>query len=439
MKNRLFVFSILFLCISLQVFVCSETCTAQLPPISNPGLPMYSNPSVEDLSVKRPYVSIDLYYSISLPEPTYSNNWIFKEGRVGINVNNAQIVGGKQNFKDFTQTNNSNLISKLQGKITDEKYYDGDNTYSSITFFAFDNGKFAIRKFAVSANRLYIMFAEFEKSDNGEFFENTFKTFKIVSELEVKSEIQRKLIEATPQDLPQKPILKDQQPDAKDENLRGKVSKIVDESETITDDVGKKNKRISQTREFDKDGCLTKVVQIDYRGNPDSVEVYGFIDGKRVSKAGYVKYSYNPPAPKATPSKIQPEPKRDLRYTTSYEKKYRNGKLIEKTFYGNNGTMWLRQVSNYTDNQLEFLVYSSDGKLNQKYVSTIDKKGLVVEETRIDVLSQKPSADTKYKYEYVLDKSGNWTTKILSKQVTEDGKTFFKPLYIYYRTITYYE
>jgi hypothetical protein len=358
---------------------------------------------------------------------------------VGINVNNAQIVGGKQNFKEFTQTNNSNLISKLQGKITDEKYYDAENDYSSITFFALDNGKFAIRKFAVSTNRLYIMFAEFEISDKGEFFENAFKTFKIVNELEVKAEIQRKFIEATPEDFPQKPILKDQQPDAKDENLWGKVSKIINESETITDDVSKKNRRVSQTREFNKDGYLTKVVGVDYRGNPDSVEVYGFIDGKRVSKAGYVKYPYNPPAPKPTPSRIQPEPKRDLRYTTSYEKKYQNGKLIEKTFYGNNGTMWLRQVSNFKDNQLEFLVYSSDGKLNQKYVSTIDNKELIVEETSFDVLTQKPYNDRKYKYIYELDKKGNWIKKTTSNEVTEDGRTFFKPLYIYYRTITYYE
>ena len=128
-----------------------------------------------------------------------------------------------------------------------------------------------------------------------------------------------------------------------------------------------------------------------------------------------------------------------MRYTTSYEKKYQDGKVVEKIFYGNNGIAGSRQVSNYKDNQLEFLVYSSDGKLNQKYVSTLDKKGLIVEETSFDVQTNNPYADRKYSYAYEFDKNGNWIKKITSKEVTENGKTFFKPLYIYYRTISYYE
>jgi len=165
----------------------------------------------------------------------------------------------------------------------------------------------------------------------------------------------------------------------------------------------------------------------------------GYIDGKRVSKTGYIQYSYNPPPPAAIPSKIQPEIKRDIRYTTSYEKKYRNGKLIEEIIYGNNGIVWLRHVLNYKDNQLEFLVYSSDGKLNQKYVSTLDKKDLIIEETIFDVLPNKPYGDKKYSYVYEFDKQGNWIKKITSKEITENGKTFFKPLYLNYRTISYYE
>ena len=99
----------------------------------------------------------------------------------------------------------------------------------------------------------------------------------------------------------------------------------------------------------------------------------------------------------------------------------------------------MRQVSNYKDNQLEFLIYSSDGRLNQKYISTLDKNGLIVEEISFDVLTQKPNSDRKYTYSYEFDKKGNWIKKTTSKEVTEEGKTFFKPLYIYYRTLSYYE
>lgn len=435
MKSKFPLFIVLLLSIFAQLFVSSETCFAQLPPASK----TFVRPSVKDLPVEKSYVSIDLNYSISLSEPTYSNNWIFQEGKIAITAANADITGGKQNLKEFTRINNNTLLSKIKGKVTDENYYETDNIYSSVTFFAFDDGQFGIRKFALSDDRLFVMFVQFTNSADSEIFENAFKTFKIVGEAEIKAEIQRKFEEATPQDLPQETVLKNQQSDAQEENLKGKVKKIVEESENITDDVAKMNRKLSQTREYNEAGNLTKVIRIDYRGNPDSIDVYGFIDGKRVSKSGYVKYPYNPPPPAALPSKIQPEPKRDLRYSTSYEKKYQDGKLIETILYGNNGNVWLRQVSNYKDNQREFLIYSSDGKLNQKYVSTIDKNGLIVEETSYDVLTQKPNGDRKYKYAYEFDKNGNWIKKITSKEVTEDGKTFFKPLYINYRTIGYYE
>lgn len=438
MKNKLSLLSFLLLTLLAQLFIFSETRFAQLPPPSIQTPKPFARPSIKT-PTQKPYVSIDLNYSILLPEPTYSSNWIFQEGKIGITGSNADIAGGKQNFKQFTQTNNDNLLSKIQGRVTDEKYYETDNIYSSVTLFAFDDGNFGVRKFSVSDNRLYVIFAQFTSSADAEFFDNAFKTFKSVGEEEVKAEIQRKFEEATPPELPQEPVLKNQQSDLKEENLKGKVSKIIEESENISPEPDKRNRKLAQTREYNNRGNLTKVVRIDYRGNPDSIEIYGYIDGKRVLKTGYVKYAYNPPPPAALPSKNQPEPKRDLRYSTSYEKKYQDGKLIEKILYSNNGNIWLRQVFNYKDNQLEFLSYTSDGKPNQKYVSTLDKNGLVLEETSFDVITQKPNAERKYKYAYEFDKKGNWVKRIISKEVTENEQTFFKPLYTNYRTITYYE
>lgn len=439
MKNKLSVFSILLLSVFAQLFVSHKNCFAQPPPpapsqISKP----FARPSVKNLPVEKPYVSIDLNYSIFLPEPTYSNNWIFQEGKIGINVANANVVGGKQNFKEFNQINNNTLLSKIQGKVTDEKYTETDNLYSSITFFAFDDGKFGVRKFSLSDERLYIMFAQFENSADGKIFEEAFKTFKIVGESEIKAEIQRKFEDATPQNLPQEPASKNLQSDLKEENLKGKVKKIVEESETITDDPNKKNRKISKTLEYNKAGNLTKTVRIDYRGNPDSITVYGFIEGKRVSKVGYIKYPYNPPPPMAVPS-AQVEPPSDSRYSMSYEKKYKAGKLIEEILYRSNGKVITRTTYEYKDNQIEQLVYTADGKLNQKYVYLTDKNGQVLERSDFDILSNKPYGDKKYSYVYEHDKQGNWIKKTTSKEVTEDGKTFYKPLYVYYRTITYYE
>ena len=268
MQNKLSLFSIILFSVFAQLFVCAETQFAQSPSTPNQTPKPFVRPSIRDLLAGKPYVSVDLNYSISLPEPTYSNNWIFQEGKIGINVANADIAGGKQNLKGFTQINNNTLLSKIQGKITDEKYYDAENVYSSITSFTFDDGNFGVRKFSLSDDRLYVMFAQFTNSADAEFFENAFKTFKPVGEAEVKVEVQRRLEEATPQELPQEPILKNQQSDAKEENLKGKVKKIVEESENISTEPEKRNRKISQTREYNNKGNLTKDVRIDYEEIP---------------------------------------------------------------------------------------------------------------------------------------------------------------------------
>ena len=261
------------------------------------------------------------------------------------NCCDASIAGEKQDFKKFNRINNETLLSKVKGIVADEKHSENDFSYSSVTSFAFDDGKFGIRKYVVSDNRLYVMFAQFDNSADAEFFANAFETFKIVSDAEVKAEIQRKFEEATPKDLPQEPVLKNLQTDAEEENLKGNVKKIVDESETITDDSNKKNRRISEISEYNRAGNLTKMVRIDYRGNPASITVYGFIDGKRVSKSGYVKYPYNPPPPMAAPS-AQADPPSDSRYSMSYEKKYKDGNLVEKFYTEATAKLLRAQLTN---------------------------------------------------------------------------------------------
>jgi hypothetical protein len=88
---------------------------------------------------------------------------------------------------------------------------------------------------------------------------------------------------------------------------------------------------------------------------------------------------------------------------------------------------------------VEKLVYSENGKLNQKYLSTLDDKGNEIERTNFDVLGLERDGDTKYSIKYdSFDEQGNWTKKTTSKLVTENGKRVYKLWNIYYRTITYY-
>lgn len=427
-------------CLSILAQLCFffSISLAQSPPAPNQNAKQIERPSIKDLLIKRPYVSVDLNYSISLPDPTYSNNWIFQEGKIGISTANPNITGGKQTFEEFNQINNDSLLSKVKGHITDKKLTDTDNLRSSVTFFSFDNGSLGIRKYVLSDDRLYVMFALIENSVDGKFFEDAFGTFKLVGESEIKAEIQRRFEEAAPNELPQEPKLKNWQSDAQEENLKGKVKKIIEEDETIANDPNQTNRKLSETREYNKDGNLTKAVRIDYRGNPDSITVYGFIDGKRVSKSGYIKYSYNPPPSMGIPS-AKSEAPTDTRYSMSYEKKFKDGKLIEKLLYSNNGRVIVRIIYEYERDQKVESIYSDDGKLNQKYVYRTDKGGQIWERSDFDVSPNKPFGDKNYKFTYEFDKQGNWVKKITSEEVTEKGNTFFKPLYINYRTITYYD
>jgi hypothetical protein len=62
--------------------------------------------------------------------------------------------------------------------------------------------------------------------------------------------------------------------------------------------------------------------------------------------------------------------------------------------------------------QVEKLVYSEDGKLNQKHLAVLDDKGNEIERTRFNVSGIQTDGDIKYSIEYdSFDEKGNWTKK----------------------------
>ncbi len=440
MKRKLFIIHILSLICLIQLAGYSKICFAQSPPPSTQTGKPIERPSIKNGVNSRAYIEIDLRFSISLIEPTYSRDWLFKEGVVRISYAKPEITGGKQNLREFTKLNNDALLSKVQGKATNEKYYETGDAYSSVTNFKFDDGKSGLRKFFLTDEVLFILFAQYDNSTDTEYFAKAFETFKIVGEQEIRAELQRKFEEATPQALPQNPKLKDNHSDAKYENLKGKVMKIIEESENVSSDPTKVSRKPSQSLEYDKDGNLLKTVNYDYRGNPGSINVYGFIDGKRVSKYGFVKYPYNPPPPAPPPplTNTPPEPKRDLRYSTAYEYKYVDGKLVETFTYANNEKLLYRKVLSYKENQIEALQLSSNGKAYRKAISKVDQNGFVIKESSFDIIDDNPKEDRSFTYSYEFDTKGNWIKKVRSKEVIENGMTILTPVYVYYRTISYY-
>ena len=186
-------------------------------------------------------------------------------------------------------------------------------------------------------------------------------------------------------------------------------------------------------------------VERDYYsdGNLYLIMMYGYIDGKRVGKSKYYDSESDNPPP---PPKPAPQPARsdellkpaDTRYEHSLEYKYVNGKLSEKRLFSNRGELGMRYVYNHTPNQVEELVYTKEGNLNQKFLVTFDKDGNAIEKIFFGLTNYDFYGDHKQRYTNEFDNQANWIKQTATAEVTKNGVSKPKPSYEKYRTITYY-
>ena len=261
------------------------------------------------------------------------------------------------------------------------------------------------------------------------------------AQTKLSAEILKRIEDNTPKALPQTPVAPKLKSDAKDAGLKGKVKSVVEEREQLVGYGTDQGRRLSSITDFNEKGNFLKGVFFDVKGRPSSVMVYGYIDGMRVSKSKYITYDDDGPtiqiAKPNSKEEVKTEP--DIRYSYRYEYKYIDGKLSEMQLFYNNGKKGIRSVYSYNENQMERLVYTEDGKLNQKYLTIFDKKGYEIEWTYFDIQQPKVYGDSKYSIKYdSFDKKGNWTKRTFLRLVVENEKEIYKPEFIKYRTITYY-
>lgn len=252
-----------------------------------------------------------------------------------------------------------------------------------------------------------------------------------VSVSKENAEILKKNEALRPPLLPQEPIVAKEKSDADDEGLKGKVKQVVDE-------LGEA-RRLSYVMYFSEKGNF---IEKDYysEGNVYLINVYGYLDGKRVVKSKYIE-SENDNMPRlALPKSKADEPlkKADTRYDYSLEYKYVNGKLAQTRLISNRDEPGMRYVYNHAKNQVERLVYTKEGDLNQKYLVTLDKDGDEIEEIYFGLTNVDIYGDRKYRYTYEFDDRGNWIKKTATGEVTKNGITSALTGYVKYRTITYY-
>ena len=246
----------------------------------------------------------------------------------------------------------------------------------------------------------------------------------------------RRIAEATPKELPQSPIVKKLTTDSFDDGLKGKV-KSVSVSRQSTGTGGEI--QMESEEFYDKNGNSLKYIYYDYRGNPGTIDVYGYIDGKRVSQSGSIKYDYNPPPPMARKPAIgdPPAPVADTRYGISYENKYDDkGRLQERYVYGNAGQLYSRTNYVYEINKVTRTSYNSANTVTSIATELLDAQSNV---TEVFYPGSNGYGDSSHKYSYEkFDKKGNWTKRIVTGKAGAYGGGQRDFQSTVYRTFTYH-
>jgi hypothetical protein len=177
--------------------------------------------------------------------------------------------------------------------------------------------------------------------------------------------------------------------------LHGRVKTVIRESEDLSGTWSVQGRKPSGTDYYSGRGNLTKVEFCDYKGNLSEITVYGYLDGARVSRRKSIEREYNPPPMIIASPPGATRPKFDPRYSNKFTFQYDDRKrLIEKAWYLNNGELTIRYVYKYSGNRREEFVYTSDGSLNQHYLSILDPKGNEIEETSFKTRDGSVEANT---------------------------------------------
>lgn len=455
------------LILPLAAFVFASSALSQPPPPvaagSGSGQVKKSTgwPSLSSLPATEQFASLEGRFRIALPKsiqgfaalsPKQTGSsatgeqytWKFDEGEVTLvflDFPDSTMTGSASDLARITDNSKRQITQRAPSA---KLLLENQSTVNGVpaSYFIYDLGEngFKTVQLFIDKKRVYRIDATFKDRATEKHLVSTFATFSLITQEEIDAELRRRYEAMKPPPLPQTPAVTRLTTDAQDEGLKGKVKKVIEESEDRSGTWGVQGRKISSIEYYDQSGALTQRDLYDSEGKPFQVTVYGYLDGKRVSRSkidsdNESTFSELGPPRAATQG---PPRKSDPRYKYSYEYNYEDGKLVERQIVHNNGRKGMRYVYKHSPNQVEKLVYSDDGKLNQRYVSILDANGNEVERTDFGVVNHDIYGDRKYKLSYEFDAAGNWIKKVTLKEVNENGVTSWQQDYISYRTITYY-
>lgn len=250
--------------------------------------------------------------------------------------------------------------------------------------------------------------------------------------------ILKRIQDATPKPLPQSPRTPKVTSDAADEGLRGKVQKIVEEREDLSGTWSQQGRNFRSITDFDERGDYLKRVSFGSNGSPYEVNVYGFLEGSRVSLHKAIYDGSGISVGTVTSGVETKHLAFDPRYSYKYEYKFDKDRIAEMRMILSNGEKGMRYVYKHTANRMEELVYGYNGKLNQKYITVFDTNGNEIEWHSIAVINL-PRPDRKHLIRIdATDSHKNWTMRTFLKLTSDNGKTKYEAAWVEYRTITYY-
>ena len=454
------VFSVLSL--SFAVVCLVDAAAAQGPPPdaqANPNgvVKIIPEPSLATLPNGERFVSTEGAFSIAMPLSIsgYSEHtpattggtatggsfsWRLREGVFVVSYFHylTPEVTTEKDFTDSFAGFKDSFITRLKATIVTERDLNLGKMRGHEFKFRLPSGQIQIARMFVLGKEAYNMMAIINSNapDAEPLVEKAFDSFALIDRADINSDIQKRLEQATPAALPQTPVAARETSDAVDRNLRGPVKTVREETSDVTGTTTE-DRRLRSVTDYNESGNFVKEIDYDSDERPWMVNVYGYIDGSRVLRSGYISYENDPPPVAASPRSAAPKP-RDTRYDLKYLYTYKNGKLVEIQLIRNDGTPSTKTIYKYNGSEVETTVFSEDGKLNQKYVYKLDEKGNHVEEFDADVLNFYGDRKTSISYDE-FDDHGNWTKATKTLVTIKDGKEIRKSTWITYRTITYYK
>lgn len=443
-----------------------STAFSQMPPPAaaapkNSGNKKVSEwPSIQTLSVADKFESLEGRFKIALPQniqgftaltPKDTGStvtgmqftWKFSDAEIeGIFFDNpdSNLTGSATDLTSVT-ANSKQIVSRRYPNaklVLDRQFEIGRLPYSHFLFDKGD-GSYVSTHFFLDKKRVYSFLVTYSNVSVNAKLEQIFSTFQLITPESVEAALRAKYEALKPAPLPQTPVVPKLKSDVQDGRLRGKVRKVVVESEDQSGTWSAQGRNLGSVEYYDENGAMTQSDSYDSHGNPFEIRVYGYINGKRVSNSNTASYEYDPPPMAAPPtSKLGPQRATDKRYEYSYVYKYLSGNLVEMQMIYSDGRKGMRYVYKHSPNRLEEHAYSEDGKLNQRYLSILDAAGNEIEKTDFGLMNFDVYGDRKYKSTYEVDAAGNWIKQVTLKEVKVKNVTSWQPAHTTYRTITYY-